>query len=38
MATVAGLIARVLDAKGDPGVIEAVRGDVRELCSRFPIY
>jgi glycine hydroxymethyltransferase len=38
MASVAGLIARVLDAKGDPGVIEAVRGDVRELCSRFPIY
>ena len=38
MKTVAGLIARVLDAKGDAGVTAQVKKDVKELCDRFPIY
>jgi glycine hydroxymethyltransferase len=38
MKTMAGLIARVLDSKGDAGVIEKVKKDVKELCDRFPIY
>ena len=38
MKTMAGLIARVLDSKGDAGVIENVKKDVKELCDRFPIY
>jgi glycine hydroxymethyltransferase len=38
MKTIAELIARVLDAKGDPGVTAQVKTEVRELCDRFPIY
>jgi glycine hydroxymethyltransferase len=38
MKTVAQLIARVLDAKGDAGVTEEVKRGVKELCDRFPIY
>ncbi|MBV8518191.1 MAG: serine hydroxymethyltransferase [Acidobacteria bacterium] len=38
MQTLATLIARVLDAKGDAGVIAEVKHDVKELCDRFPIY
>jgi len=38
MKTIALLIARVLDAKGDTGVIAQVKKDVKELCDRFPIY
>ncbi|HEX7418786.1 MAG TPA: serine hydroxymethyltransferase [Thermoanaerobaculia bacterium] len=38
MKTMAGLIARVLDSKGDTGVIENVKKGVKELCDRFPIY
>ena len=38
MKTMAQLIARVLDAKGDAGVIAQVKKDVKELCDRFPIY
>jgi glycine hydroxymethyltransferase len=38
MKTMARLIARVLDAKGDAGVIGDVKRDVKELCDRFPIY
>jgi glycine hydroxymethyltransferase len=35
---VADLIARVLDAEGAPAVVEGVRGEVLELCRRFPVY
>ena len=35
---VAHLIADVLDAPHDPAVIERVRGQVSELCARFPVY
>jgi glycine hydroxymethyltransferase len=38
MKTVAELIARVLDSKGDEAVIAEVKVGVKELCDRFPIY
>jgi glycine hydroxymethyltransferase len=38
MKTIAELIARVLDSKGDADVIAQVKRDVKELCDRFPIY
>lgn len=38
MKTLAGLIARVLDSKGDEAVITDVKVGVKELCDRFPIY
>jgi glycine hydroxymethyltransferase len=38
MKTLANLIARVLDGKGDSGVIAQVKREVKEVCDRFPIY
>jgi glycine hydroxymethyltransferase len=38
MQTIATLIARVLDSKGDTDVIAEVKRDVKALCDRFPIY
>src|SRR6059058_56032 len=38
MKTIARLIARVLDGKGDEDVIAHVKKDVKELCDRYPIY
>jgi glycine hydroxymethyltransferase len=38
MRTVAGLIDRVLSAPTDESVARAVRSDVRELTSMFPLY
>ncbi|MDT8274251.1 MAG: serine hydroxymethyltransferase, partial [Desulfomonilia bacterium] len=38
MRLVASCIARVIEAKGDPGVIEKVRGEVGQLTARYPIY
>ena len=38
MRTVAGLIDRVLSAPADEAVARAVRADVRELTSTFPLY
>ena len=38
MKTIARLIARVLDAKGEAGVTAQVKGEVKQLCDRFPIY
>ncbi|HEY8132084.1 MAG TPA: serine hydroxymethyltransferase [Thermoanaerobaculia bacterium] len=38
MKTIAQLIARVLDARGDSGVVAQVKKDVKDLCDRFPIY
>ena len=35
---IAHLIADVLDAPEDPAVIERVRGQVAELCAKFPVY
>jgi glycine hydroxymethyltransferase len=33
-----GLIADVLDAPQDEAVITRVRGEVKQLCDRFPVY
>ncbi len=38
MKTIANLIGRVLDSKGDQAVIQQVRSEVKQLCDRFPIY
>ncbi len=38
MALVASLMGRVLDAPADEKVIAKVRGEVRDLCARFPMY
>jgi glycine hydroxymethyltransferase len=38
MKTIANLIARVLDAKGDAAVTAEVKSGVKQLCDRFPIY
>ena len=38
MHLVGDFIAEVLRAPEDAGVHEAVRGKVRELCERFPLY
>ena len=38
MGTVAELILDVLDHPADDGVKQKVRGKVRELCRRFPLY
>jgi glycine hydroxymethyltransferase len=35
---VADWIAQVLDAEGAADVVESVRGQVIELCRRFPVY
>ncbi|HVT43116.1 MAG TPA: serine hydroxymethyltransferase [Thermoanaerobaculia bacterium] len=38
MSRIGGMIAEVLDSKGDAGVIARVRGEVLSLCERFPVY
>ena len=34
----AGWMCDVIDARGDDGVIDAVRGKVLDVCARFPVY
>ncbi len=34
----AGCIADILDDIGDEATIDSVRGEVLELCARFPVY
>jgi glycine hydroxymethyltransferase len=38
MVQVAALIGRVLDAPADDASLARVRAEVKELCSRFPMY
>jgi glycine hydroxymethyltransferase len=38
MKLVAALMGRVLDAPGDEAALARVRGEVKELCSHFPMY
>jgi glycine hydroxymethyltransferase len=38
MRTIANLIGRVLDSKGEAGVTAQVKRDVKDLCDRYPIY
>src|SRR5690606_24016 len=35
---VASLICDILDNMGDASVIERVKADVAQLCSKFPVY
>jgi glycine hydroxymethyltransferase len=35
---VADLVADVIDAEGSDAVVERVRGQVLDLCKRFPVY
>ena len=38
MREIAALIARVLERPADAALAAVVRGEVRTLCSRFPLY
>ncbi len=38
MVQVAAWIDRVLSSKGDATVASAVRGEIREICARFPLF
>jgi glycine hydroxymethyltransferase len=38
MRAIAGLIERVVARPDDEAAADAVRGDVREMCARFPLY
>ena len=38
MKEVGGMIANVLDSKGDAAVLTKVKTQVKELCDRFPLY
>lgn len=38
MKQIGRLIHRVITAKGDAATVEKVRGEVRELCGRFPLH
>jgi glycine hydroxymethyltransferase len=38
MKTIAGWIREALEAKGDTAKLSKVRGSVRELCGKFPLY
>jgi glycine hydroxymethyltransferase len=35
---VAGWIMDIVDANGDAAVVDRVRGEVAELCKRYPVY
>ncbi len=38
MATIADLVVRVLENPGDEASLARIRGEVEELCRRFPLY
>jgi glycine/serine hydroxymethyltransferase len=38
MRTIAGLIDRVIAKPDDESVAGQVRGEIREMCERFPLY
>ncbi len=38
MREIARLIDDVAQARGDESVFDRVRGEVREMCGRFPLY
>jgi glycine hydroxymethyltransferase len=38
MDMIAGWIERVIDALDDDAALAAIRGEVRALCERFPVY
>jgi glycine hydroxymethyltransferase len=38
MSAIADLIATVLQQPEDQGVLDRVRAQVQDLCTRFPLY
>jgi glycine hydroxymethyltransferase len=38
MRDIAGLVDRVITARGDAALEQQIRSEVRELCERFPLY
>ena len=38
MELVAAWIDRVLGTSGDAATIDAVRGEIRAFCSKFPLF
>lgn len=38
MKAVAGLIDRAIKARADDGALASIKGEVRDLCARFPFY
>jgi glycine hydroxymethyltransferase len=38
MRQIAEWICDILDNLGDESVVDSVRGQVKELCARFPVY
>ena len=38
MVEIAGFIARILENPGDVENLDAIRGEVEQLCRRFPLY
>jgi glycine/serine hydroxymethyltransferase len=38
MRVISGLIERVIARPDDDAAADAVRGEVREMCGRFPLY
>ncbi len=38
MRVIAGWIAQALDRRGDPAALRKIRGEVRDLAERFPLY
>jgi glycine hydroxymethyltransferase len=38
MTILAGWIRAVIESKGDESKLEMVRGEVLELCRKFPVY
>ncbi len=38
MRDIATMIDRLISAPDDEGVVKTVRGEVEEMCSRFPLY
>ncbi len=37
MTTIAGLIDKVIEGRGDEGAIDGVRAQVRDICNAFPL-
>jgi len=38
MKEIGGMIAKVLDSKGDAATLEKVKVQVKEICDKFPLY
>jgi glycine/serine hydroxymethyltransferase len=38
MASIAGLVDRVLENPGDVETLDEIRAEVEALCQKFPLY